>query len=186
MKVVALVVLVAVVAGAGIARVFSIWQARPDSPFAGVPLVDQSGRRFTLDRFTGKRLLVGFATASEGASGACASIAGKFAYLQRRIDPARMHLLEVSADPVNDSLSGVLHAYARAYGIDEARWTVATGTVADLSPADAAFIRDAQAARVPDVFGEAVAVIDERGHLRAVLDAAAVTPDELVRKALAY
>lgn len=158
--------------------------ARTAPPYAAVALVDQRGARFTLDSFAGKRLLVGFATASEGAAGACASTAGKFAYLQHRIDPVRVHLVQLSADPVDDSAPGVLRAYARAYGIDRSRWTVASGAVQDIAAVDAALVQAAQRAKIKDVFGSAVAVIDERGRLVAVLDAAAVAPDDLVRQAL--
>jgi cytochrome oxidase Cu insertion factor (SCO1/SenC/PrrC family) len=158
--------------------------ARAATPFSGVPFVDQRGERFTFDAFAGKRVLVGFAVASDGTVGACASIAGKFAYAQHRIDPARVHLVEISADPVDDSLPGVLPAYARAYGIDAARWTVASGTVADVSGVDAALVRAAQAAKIADIYGETVAVLDERGRLRGVLDATNLGPDDLVREAL--
>jgi len=159
-------------------------QARAAAPFADVTLVDQAGKRVTLGSFTGKRILVGFATASDGAAGACASISGKFAYLQQRIDPLRVHLLQISADPADDSAPGILRAYARAYGIDGARWTVVGGTVADVSAIDARLVQAAQSAGIGDVFGSAVDVIDERGRLLAVLDASAVAPDRLLREAL--
>jgi cytochrome oxidase Cu insertion factor (SCO1/SenC/PrrC family) len=159
-------------------------QVRAAAPFADVTLVDQTGARVTFGRFAGRRLLVGFATASEGAAGACASISGKFAYLQHRIDPRRVHLLQISADPAGDSTPGVLRAYARAYGIEGSRWTVASGNVADISAIDAKLVQAAQAARIGDIFGSAVAVIDERGRLLAVLDASTQTPDRLLREAL--
>ena len=96
----------------------------------------------------------------------------------------RVHLVQLSADPVDDSAPGVLRAYARAYGIDRSRWTVASGAVQDIAAVDAALVQAAQRAKIKDVFGSAVAVIDERGRLVAVLDAAAVAPDDLVRQAL--
>ncbi len=163
-------------------------QARAAAPFANVAdiaLVDQAGARVTLGSFAGKRLLVGFATASEGAAGACASISGKFAYLQHRIDPRRVHLLQISADPADDAAPGVLRAYARAYGIDRSRWTVAGGATAGVAAVDATLVQAAKAAQIGDVFGSAVGVIDERGRLVAVLDASTGTPDRLLDQALA-
>jgi len=173
-----LLVALAVSAAAGAFR------AHPNTPFAGISLVDQRGEHFTLETFHGKRVLLAFATAGDGAAGACASVSGKFAYLQQRIDPRRVHLVQISADPLRDSAPGVLAAYARLYGIDARRWSVTGGSNDDVAAGARALVDRARDAGIADVFGGAVAVIDENGRLRGVLDAGALSPDALVRAAL--
>jgi cytochrome oxidase Cu insertion factor (SCO1/SenC/PrrC family) len=168
----------------GLSAAGGAFRPHPRVPFGGVTLVDQRGERFTLEAFHGKRVLLAFATAADGAAGACASVSGKFAYLQHRIDPRRVHLLQVSADPLRDSAPGVLPAYGRLYGIDARRWSVAAGAAGDVAAGGRALVDAAQRAGISDVFGAAVAVIDESGRFRGVLDAGSLSPGALVRAAL--
>jgi cytochrome oxidase Cu insertion factor (SCO1/SenC/PrrC family) len=91
-------------------------------------LVDQRGRLVRLERaFSGKTLLLSFVFTRCPDRTLCPAISGKFAYLQRRLDPQRFALAEITLDPQYDS-PAVLREYGAQYGARPQIWTLLTGT----------------------------------------------------------
>ncbi|MGB8907407.1 MAG: SCO family protein [Candidatus Cybelea sp.] len=91
-------------------------------------LVDQRGRLIRLDRFFGgKTVLLSFVFTRCPDRTLCPAISGKFAYLQRRLDPRRFALVEITLDPQYDS-PAILREYGAEYGARPQIWTLLTGT----------------------------------------------------------
>lgn len=98
------------------------------SAMPAATLVDQRGNIVNLERdFRGRTVLLTFIFTRCPDRTLCPAISGKYAYLQRRMDPKRFALVEVSLDPTYDSPT-VLRQYAARYGADPAMWTLLTGT----------------------------------------------------------
>ena len=96
-------------------------------------LIDQQGHPVNLaSSFRGKVTLVSFVFTRCPDRDECPAISAKFAALQRRLDPQRFHLVEVTLDPVYDS-PAVLHAYARQFGADASMWSIVTGQQHDIA-----------------------------------------------------
>jgi cytochrome oxidase Cu insertion factor (SCO1/SenC/PrrC family) len=93
----------------------------PDARF-----VDQNGRIVHLGQWTGKTTLLSFVYTRCPLLNVCPAVSGKFAYLQRQIDPQKTHLIIVTLDPAFDSPS-VLARYGEKYGSDALRWSLVTG-----------------------------------------------------------
>jgi len=89
-------------------------------------LVDQNGTVHRLSEWRGKSLVLSFVYTRCPDQLVCPAISGKFAYMQRHVDPATTHLAVVSLDPPFDSPL-VLHRYAGTFGADPARWSLLTG-----------------------------------------------------------
>jgi cytochrome oxidase Cu insertion factor (SCO1/SenC/PrrC family) len=88
-------------------------------------LVDQNGKLFDLaSAVRGKVSLVSFIFTR--CHDECPVISANFAAMQRQLDPARFHLVEVTIDPVYDSPS-VIAQYARQFGAQSAAWSIVTG-----------------------------------------------------------
>ncbi len=91
-------------------------------------LVDQRGRLVYLDKaFRGKTVLLSFVFTRCPDRTLCPAISGKFAYLQRHLDPRRFSLVEITLDPQYDS-PAQLRTYAAAYGANDKNWRLLTGT----------------------------------------------------------
>lgn len=86
-------------------------------------MVDETGRLVRLNSYAGRTVIVGFIYTR--CTDECPIISGKFARLQRLLDPARFHLIEITIDPNYDS-PRVLAAYARRFGADPAEWSLLT------------------------------------------------------------
>jgi protein SCO1 len=98
------------------------------SSLPAAELVDSNGRVVQLDRaFRGKTLLLSFVFTRCPDRTLCPAISGKFAYLQRYLDPKQFALAEVTLDPQYDSPL-VLRRYGAAYGAKPESWTLLTGT----------------------------------------------------------
>ncbi len=90
-------------------------------------LVDQNGRLVRLDRaFLGKTTLISFVFTRCPDRDLCPAISGKFAYLQRHLDPARFALVLISLDPPYDS-PRVLRDYGAQFSANPAIWSFLTG-----------------------------------------------------------
>ena len=88
-------------------------------------LVDQNGQLFDLaTAVRGKVSLVSFIFTR--CQDECPVISANFAAMQRQLDPAHFHLVEVTIDPVYDSPS-VIARYARQFGANSAAWSIVTG-----------------------------------------------------------
>jgi cytochrome oxidase Cu insertion factor (SCO1/SenC/PrrC family) len=91
-------------------------------------LVDQRGHIARIDRaFSGKTVLLSFVFTRCPDRTLCPAISGKFAYLQRRLDPRRFALVEITLDPQYDS-PAILREYAAEFGARPQIWTLLTGT----------------------------------------------------------
>jgi protein SCO1/2 len=98
------------------------------NPIPAARLVDQEGGVVDLDRaFRGRVLLLSFVFTRCPDRTLCPAISGKFAYLQRRLDPRRYALAEITLDPPYDS-PAVLRSYGDAYGARREQWALLTGT----------------------------------------------------------
>jgi protein SCO1/2 len=90
-------------------------------------LVDQNGRLVDLATdFKGKALAVAFIFTRCPDKDECPLVSAKFGALQKRLDPAHFHLIEISLDPAYDSPK-VLHDYARQFGANAEGWSILTG-----------------------------------------------------------
>ncbi len=94
-------------------------------------LVDQRGTVRRLSEWRGKSLVLSFVYTRCPDQLVCPAISGKFAYLQRHIDPATTHLALVSLDPPFDSPS-VLRRYGAAFAADPSRWSLLTGEASEV------------------------------------------------------
>lgn len=90
-------------------------------------VVDQRGRMFELSKaWLGKTVVLSFVFTRCPDAQICPAISGKFAYLQDRLDTARVHFVEVTLDPAHDS-PHVLADYAKRFGAVPERWSMLTG-----------------------------------------------------------
>lgn len=95
-------------------------------------LVDQNGRIVDLATdFRGKAVAIAFIFTRCPDKDECPLLSAKFAQLQKRLDPAHFHLVEISLDPVYDS-PWVLKNYARQYGARAQLWSLLTGQPHDV------------------------------------------------------
>ena len=97
------------------------------TPLPHTQLVDQNGALVDLaSSYAGKVVLVSFIFTRCPDKDECPTVSAKFAQMQKLLDPARFHLVEISLDPVYDS-PAVLHDYARQFGANAASWSIVTG-----------------------------------------------------------
>ncbi len=90
-------------------------------------LVDQHGKFVDLATdFRGKVLVLTFIFTRCPDKDECPALSAKFAALQRRIDPSRVHLIEMTLDPAYDS-PWVIRRYAQQFGADASAWSIVTG-----------------------------------------------------------
>lgn len=100
--------------------------------FAGMQLLDQSGRRFQPDRLRGKVVLFNFIFT--GCSTVCPVQTHALAQMLQQMPPAlraRVHVVSVSLDPLSDTPQ-TLAAFARRYPINHADWSFVTGRPDDI------------------------------------------------------
>jgi protein SCO1/2 len=95
-------------------------------------LVDQNGRIVDLARdFRGKAVALAFIFTRCPDKDECPLLSAEFAKLQKRLDPAHFHLIEITLDPAYDS-PWVLKNYARQYGARADSWSILTGQQHDV------------------------------------------------------
>jgi cytochrome oxidase Cu insertion factor (SCO1/SenC/PrrC family) len=134
--------------------------------------VDQDGRIVDL-RSPGKTTIVSFIYTRCPLLTVCPAVSGKFAYLQRRVDPAKTHLAVISLDPAFDSPS-VLKRYGAQYDNDPTRWSLLTGE----SHVVNRMLHQFQIAPLEDspgniIHAEGLIIADPRGTIRQIIP----TPD---------
>lgn len=89
-------------------------------------LVDQNGNAVDLaSSYPGKVVLISFIFTRCPDKDECPTVSAKFAQMQKLLDPAQFHLVEISLDPVYDS-PAVLHAYAQQFGAKAGAWSIVT------------------------------------------------------------
>ncbi len=95
-------------------------------------LVDQNGHLVDLaSSFRGKVVMLSFIFTRCPDNDECPALSGKFAVLQKKLDPGHFHLIEITLDPVYDS-PWVTKAYGKQYGANAASWSILTGQPHDV------------------------------------------------------
>lgn len=89
-------------------------------------LVAQDGRAFRFAALRGRAAAVSFVYTRCEDGAFCPAVAGKFAWMARRIDPRREHLVLITLDPAHDT-PAALRSYAARLGVDPSRLTFLTG-----------------------------------------------------------
>ena len=145
-----------------------------------LPLVDQSGRAFSFERFRCDAVVLSFIYTRCADPRMCPLVSAKFEQLQRRIGAAPIRLVELTLDPRFDT-PAVLRRYGRAFGQDPARWTLATGAPATLDEL-AARMGVASEWTKPGtlVHTEALIVLDGNGVVNRIVDGNSWTPDDVL------
>jgi cytochrome oxidase Cu insertion factor (SCO1/SenC/PrrC family) len=135
-----------------------------------LPLVDQTGRAFTLADLRGNVIVVSFLYTSCGDARACPLVAAKLGRMQRAIGRAPIRLVALSLDPVHDT-PAALRAYGAAYNADPSRWRLATGPPPAVEELVARFGITSLAMRERRGFvhDEAAIVIDRAGRIVTIV-----------------
>jgi len=142
-------------------------------------LLDQDGRPFTLARYAGRDLIVGFIYTRCRDARECPLTTAKFGQMQAMFTKRDVALLEVTLDPQFDT-PPVLERYARSYGANPARWTFATGAPNDVLNFDAAFgLNPFADPSVGLIHSETLAMIDKTGTIRDLIYTNAWSPNEI-------
>lgn len=153
---------------------------QPGDTIPAIPLVDQSGRTFSIEQLRGNAVVVSFMYTRCPDPRMCPLTASKFARLQAAIGRAPIRLLEITLDPQFDT-PRVLRAYGRGYGEDPERWTLATGAPASIGELAARLGIATQWTRPGTlVHTEAAIVVDRAGRIAESIDGNAWTPAQLL------
>jgi cytochrome oxidase Cu insertion factor (SCO1/SenC/PrrC family) len=149
-----------------------------------VQLVDQRARPFTLQGLAGETLVVAFVTTRCSDPNECPLVSAKFARIQRSIGSAPIHLVELSVDPAFDR-AAVLARYARTFGADASRWTLATGAPADVRALDERLGANIGVTGPRGDVGhdEVLVFVDAQGRIVDRLPGVGWTPEEVVAHA---
>jgi protein SCO1/2 len=148
----------------------------PDSP----PFVDQTGRPFRFSQLRGQDAVLAFIYTRCQDPQMCPLISSHFNVLQREIGTRNVHLVEVTLDPSYDR-PPVLARYARMFGADPRRWTLAVGDAQPTLDFAARF----GIAVFPDpvagiIHSENTVEIGPDGIIRKMIPDAAWQPDEIL------
>jgi protein SCO1/2 len=153
-------------------------QAVPATAF-----VDQAGKPLTFAALHGKVVVLSFIYTRCRDGRMCPLISAKFHTLQSQLPGPAFHLVEVTLDPAYDR-PAVLARYARTFGADPAKWTLLTGDEGAVLDFDARFgvipFADASAGFI---HSERTVVIDAGGTIRATVEEAGWSNDEIVAAA---
>lgn len=96
-------------------------------PLFAVPafsLLDQNGKPFSLDDLKGHVWVADFIFTR--CSGPCPIMTSRMARMQQALGDSPVRLVSFSVDPEHDTPE-VLKAYGERFGVDDARWKLATG-----------------------------------------------------------
>ena len=145
-----------------------------------LPLVDQSGRAFSLERLHGDAVVLSFIYTRCPDPNMCPLVSSKFARLQALIGSNRIRLLEITLDPQFDT-PRVLRSYAQAFGANPKLWMLATGAPASIGElATRLGIAGQWTAPGRLIHTEAVIVVDGDGRVAETIDGNAWTPDQVL------
>lgn len=144
------------------------------------PLIDQSGRAFSLERFRGDAVVLSFIYTRCPDPNMCPLVSSKFARLQAELGTSAIRLVEITLDPRFDT-PRVLRAYGRFFGQDPNRWTLATGAPASIDElATRLGIATRWTAPGTLIHTEAAIVVDRDGRIAETIDGNAWTPDQIL------
>ena len=145
-----------------------------------LPLVDQSGRAFSLQELRGNAVVLSFVYTRCADARMCPLVSAKFARLQRAIGDAPIRLVELTLDPTFDT-PAVLARYGAAFGQRTDRWTLATGAPASIDELALRFgIATARTSATTLVHTEAAIVLDPHGAIARIIDGNTWTTDDLL------
>jgi cytochrome oxidase Cu insertion factor (SCO1/SenC/PrrC family) len=141
-----------------------------------VTLVDQRGAPFSLGNLGGKTTLLSFVFTRCPDRTMCPEISAKFRAIERQLDPARFHLVEVTLDPSFDS-PAVLARYGDVFDARPDRWSLLTGRASDVKDLMDGFgissIADGSANFVHD---DELAIVGPDGRLASLIPTAGSNP----------
>jgi protein SCO1/2 len=142
-----------------------------------VRLVDQTGRRTSLADYRGNTVVITFIYTN--CTDECPLISAKFRRLSGLLAGTRFHLVEVTLDPARDNVRAIAR-YGRHFGADPARWSILTGTQAEL----ARFWRAMGESVIPGTRGDVIhnnrtIIVAADGTVADIIDEAAWTPSDL-------
>ncbi len=131
-----------------------------------IPLIDQAGRRFTLDDLRGAPTLVTFVATR--CTDACPIATALYSRLEARLKRSgmRVSLLEVTLDPDYDT-PFIMARYAQTFTAGSTRWHLVSGRLSDVRALMYAFGVRAEKNRkgIPEVHSSFVYLIDPGGRL---------------------
>jgi len=147
----------------------------PDTPF-----LDQTGRPFRFSMLRGADVVLAFIYTRCQDPNMCPLISAKFNQLQHAAGARKLHLVEVTLDPSYDRPS-VLARYARTFGADPRRWTLAVGDAGPTLDFAAQFgITAFPDPRSGLIHNENTVEIDATGRIRNMIADASWQPDEIL------
>lgn len=154
------------------------------TPLPHTKLVDQRGSLVDLaSDFRGKVTLLSFVFTRCPDKDECPAVSAKFAYLQRHLDPAHFHLVEITLDPIYDSPL-VLRGYARQFGANTKSWSIVTGQPHDVERLLNRF--GISSLRVSDanfIHNDKVFVVAQNGKVAEIVQTVGFEPSALVAQA---
>jgi protein SCO1/2 len=147
----------------------------PDTPF-----VDQAGRPFRFSMLRGQDVVLAFIYTRCRDPRMCPLVSAHYNALQRTMGTRKLHLVEVTLDPSYDR-PPVLARYAKAFGADARRWTLAVGDAEPTLDFAARF----GVAVFPDpvaglIHTENTVEIDPAGRIRNMIPDAAWQPAQIL------
>jgi cytochrome oxidase Cu insertion factor (SCO1/SenC/PrrC family) len=145
-----------------------------------IPLVDQSGRAFSMEQLHGDAVVLSFIYTRCPDPNMCPLVSSKFARLQAQIGTNPIRLVEITLDPRFDT-PRVLRTYGQAFGADPSRWTLATGAPSSIDDlATRLGIATQWTTPATLIHTEAVIVADRDGRIAETIDGNAWTPDQVL------
>ncbi len=158
-----------VLSGAPLSPIREVKQSAIGDHVPTTTLVDQDGKPFTLARYIGQDIVIGFIYTRCRDPRECPLTTAKFGQLQTLYAKRDVHLLEVTLDPQFDT-PAVLKAYAKKFSADPTRWTFAGGTQENVLNFDSAFgLNPFTDPNVGIIHGETMAIIDKTGVIRDLI-----------------
>lgn len=147
------------------------------------PIVDQDGKLLSLRSFDGKVTLLSFIFTRCPDETLCPAISGKFAYLQKHLDPKRFHLVEITLDPQYDS-PAILKRYGAQYGADSSMWTLATAEPYTIQRfLDSFGISSLRVSSANFIHNDKLLIYDLHGKVTEVIDTAGWSPVDVTDEA---
>jgi protein SCO1/2 len=160
-------------------------QVRQGDRLPEARFIDQDGVAQTSAGWRGRPLVLAFIYTRCRDPRMCPLISAKFQMLQRRLAGSQAHLLEVTLDPAYDR-GEVLRRYARTFGADAARWTLATGDPIEILTFAKRFgIETERAQGDVIVHSERTAIVASDGRIGLLIDGNRWSPDDVTAEVTA-
>jgi protein SCO1 len=167
--------------------------AEPGTPLPDVPLIDQDDKSFRLDRFKGHLLLITFSFTRCPLPDYCPLMMKHFAAIEKATanDPSpslkNARLLTVSIDPTYDTPArlreyGAKHATGSSPAQRFARWSLATGAVADVKKLASFFGLDYYDSTDRIIHSLRTAIVDPDGRVVKVFEGNEWTVEDVMRE----